>query len=168
MQWLHSRDHILARLARADVSSRRLNSKYHTDALDSLCNVTKCVQRRLGSVLIHKALFLFHYTEKHQRLSSDTTLSELFERYGRIMSDLTIDRHVLQHLEVSQEDVDRLNMGIPMGDANWINLVVHLQPNASDGDKAAMMQSCIDLHQRVCFRMRSHLSLMGKNIHRTT
>eukprot|EP00973_Karenia_brevis_P084392 11712263-Karenia_brevis.AAC.1 len=113
MQWLHSRDYILARLARADVATRRFTNKIYTDAVESLSSVTRCVWRRLGSVLIHKALFLFHYTEKHQRLSSDTQLSELFERYGSIMSDLSIDRHVMQHLEVSREYVEGLGMAKP-------------------------------------------------------
>eukprot|EP00973_Karenia_brevis_P010743 1455510-Karenia_brevis.AAC.1 len=138
MQWLHSRDHILAQLARKDVATRKLAGKSHMDAVESLNSVARCVRRRLGSVLIHKALFLFHYTEKHQRLSSDTQLSELFQRYGAIMSDLSIDRHVLSHLGVSREDVEGLGLPNPIDDSSWLELVVHLQSNASDGDKAAM------------------------------
>lgn len=167
MQWLQSRDHHLAQLARADASTRKLVGQDKQDAIASLCSGRKCVLRRIGSVLINKGLFLFHYTEKHQHLTSNATLSELFKRYSGIMTDLKVDRHVLDHLGISEDAAADL-LGGPITDASWVELAVHMQPNMTEGEKLAIVDECFDIQKRVCMRMSTHLSLMGKNIHRTT
>ena len=74
LRWLQKHQVMFSKLATCDHRGRSLNKKF-VDAAKSLAHKTHCVLRRIGGVLLHKALFLFHYIEGKQHIAMHTTLA---------------------------------------------------------------------------------------------
>lgn len=168
LQWLQSRQASFAKLAAHDMECRGLIGKSANVATDSLNNKLHCVLRRIGGVLVHKALFLFHYIEGKQHVALNTTLSDLFDRAQNIISDLGIDAHVERFLGVTADRIDALRAATGARIQNWVELCVRMEVSATTAEQDDMFDECTSFHSRVSLRMRSHLSLNSKNIHRTT
>ncbi len=168
LRWLHPRQATLAKLANTDMQQRNLQSKHSKLAVASLSNQTHCIQRRMSSVLLHRALFLFHWTEGKQHVALHGNLNDLFGRAANIISDCRIDRYVLQQLCTTEGDaVGRYGVAVADG-ASWVELAVRMQTSISIGEQDELMESLQAFHTKVSLRMRTHLSLMAKNIDRTT
>ena len=95
-------------------------------------------------------------------------MSDLFERAANIITDTRIDRYVLKHLEVTEADMVGLGIADSGARANWIELAVRMERGVTDGERDVLLQECEKFHTRVSLRMRAHLTLMAKNIERTT
>ena len=119
-------------------------------------------------MLIHKALFLFHFTEGKQHVALHCNLTDLFERAANIISDTRIDEFVLKQLMVPETDLIGIGFANGGEGASWINLAVRLESGVADGERDELLEVCQSFHTKVSLRMRTHLSLMAKNIDRTT
>ena len=166
LQWLHPRQETLAKLAVIDVHQRHLQSNHSRIAVTSLRNTIHCIQRRMTAVLLNKALFMFHWTEGKQHVALHTNLSDLFQRAAAIISDCRIDRYVLKQLcKTRPADADGI---ADAGETSWIALAVRMQTSISTGEQDEAMSLMQDFHTKVSLRMRTHLSLIAKNIDRST
>ena len=167
LRWVCDRQHILSKLVKVDVTQRHLISKHSKLALESLCDQRRCALRRVAAVLLHKALFLFHYTETKQHVALNDDLSVLFERAAVIISDTRIDKFVFKQWCITEDDLTGIGFLVGSG-ASFVEVAVHLQRGATIGERELLLEECQAFHTRVALRMRTHLSLMAKNIDRTT
>ena len=168
LQWLDERKHILGRVAKIDMDKRQLQSKHSKLAVPSLGSHERCILRRVASVLMNKALFLFYFTEGKQHVALHANLTDLFEKAANIISDTRTDEYVLRQLNVTEETLVGLGIDNRGVGTNWLELVVRLEPDVTNGERDIFLDTCIKFHTRVSLRMRTHLSLMAKNIDRTT
>ncbi len=51
---------------------------------------------------------------------------------------------------------------------SWVELAVRMDEHTTAGEKDVFLEECQAFHTKVSLRMRTHLSLMAKNIDRTT
>ena len=150
------------------MEQRRLSSKHSKLAVKSLCDPRQCALRRIAGILLNKGLYLFHFTEKKQHVALHDTLSALFERAATIISDLQIDSHVLGWLGLKDEDLATFGVHRGAAGESWLKLALRMEDSCNNADQDAMMQHCQEFHTKVSMKMRTHLSLMAKNIERST
>ena len=165
LEFLNCRHQVLEQVTRLDIATRILQGKTNQIARESLISATDFVSRRVAFVLLKKALFVYYYIEGKEHVAMHTSMKDLFDRAGNIISNTRLDEYVLKFLGHSMAEVRASGLNSEM---HWAEIAVRMSPGVADSEKNALVGPMIYLVDTVVFRMQAHLSLTAHNILRTT
>ena len=167
-KWIMDREIDLRKLVKKDQETRTLNNDAAKTALSTLQNDEHRMFRRIGYVLLKKALYLFYYIKGKENIALHDSFSELIDRARALIPTTRVDTRVLELMGMTQDELDRSRDLTEDATLNWVEVCVTLADDVTDAWADSVMDTCMSFHQQVSLKMATHLSLTALNMDRTT
>jgi hypothetical protein len=163
LAFLRGKEHILHRLCQRDLADpgRKLKEGSHAAAA-ILGDVLGRARRSVAAEVIHRALFLHAWVNKHGRIAGNATLEQLSDRAKGVLLDLSLDDRTLQRLGCSRDAMAAKGWE----PENWVDLVALMEYDNAGLAREAMAVLHL-YHLRLTTKATGHLSLVVENILRT-
>ena len=79
----------------------------------------------------------------------NTTLPELFDRAKNIIMDTSLDKYVMNMLELTQDQVEQANIG----GKKWVEVIVHMAGGLTDTQRERVIEDAQNFHTLMSARM---------------
>ena len=160
--WMRGKEHILYMVCKHDLTQRSLAKSVET-AIDKMVDLQLRVARSVCGELLHRALYLHRWVNKHKHVARETTLAALAEKAQALIQGTSLTDDVLERFDCPRETLSARGWA----PRTWIELAAFLVYDDDDLARDAVTPA-LELHARLAAVAGSHLALTIENISRSS
>ena len=161
-KWLIAREPVLKKVIVHDMRLRNLTSSESAAALETITSKLDWALRRIDTVLMQKAMYLFVFIKKHEyTASSKLSFETLIDDAVNLVTSTKCTDEVLDVLQIA-------GVAIDIRDMNWVELAIRQMPDLNEDDIQLLLPDVLEHHARVATSIASHMRLTSANILRST
>ena len=165
VEWVLARQTVLKDLVEVDLQQRNLEGAHIPKALRALQSKRQRILRHVERIFIKKALYLHHWTEKHDHIAAHTLFDALVAKCVDILTTTAIDDTMLEFF--GKDEAFFAAIGIDVSTVPWYDVAITLSEEDVDAHDA-IFEEVRQYHMVVATRMSSHLKQTMDHISRST